>query len=70
MITYSAEAEEYAFQFRLFIDDMAAEAFELFPPEISEGYQMKDRRFSKKFSICIREIRVNPWFRQWQQEQD
>ncbi len=55
--TYS-ETEEDAFQFRLFIDDMAAEAPELFPPEISEGYQMKDRRFSKKLSVYIRRITI------------
>jgi hypothetical protein len=31
---------------------------ELFPPEIVDGYQMKDDHFSKKQSITIRRIEI------------
>jgi hypothetical protein len=44
--------------FRKSIDDRIRLFPELFPPEISEGYQMKDIYYSVKLRISIRRIRV------------
>jgi len=55
--TYSIVIEE-PFQFRLYIDDIAAERTELFPSEISGGYQMKDIRFSSRLPVAVRRIKI------------
>jgi hypothetical protein len=44
--------------FRLFVDEMIICYPELFPSDIIEGYQMKDRYDSKKTGITVRRIRV------------
>lgn len=47
-----------ALQFRLYLDETIADHPELFPPEISEGYRMKDSYASKKQGIVIRRIEI------------
>jgi hypothetical protein len=44
--------------FRICIDKWIDLFPELFPPEITSGYQMKDRYYSKKQSIWIRRIKI------------
>jgi hypothetical protein len=44
--------------FRKCIDEYIALWPELFPPEVADGYQMKDDYFSKKQSIMIRRIEI------------
>ena len=45
--------------FRKFIDDRIKWFPELFPPEVTNGYQMKDIYLSKKQSIMIRRIQID-----------
>ena len=45
-------------KFRAYLDAMIEQFPELFPAEITVGYQMKDIRKSKKLSIVIRRISV------------
>ena len=45
--------------FRNCINDQIRRFPELFPPEIKNGYQMKDMKASKKLSIQIRRIEIN-----------
>jgi len=45
-------------KFRASIDSMAKQWPELFPPEITNGYLMKDIRLSKKLSIPVRRIEI------------
>jgi len=48
-----------AITFRKCIDDNICHFPELFPPEISNGYQMKDFRYSKKQGVWIRRIEID-----------
>jgi len=43
-------------QYRLFIDEMIIRYPELFPPNIMNGYKMKDEYYSKKLGITTRRI--------------
>ena len=45
-------------EFRKYIDGVIASFPDLFPPEIKEGYRMKDSYYSKKMSIMIRRIKI------------
>lgn len=45
-------------EFRAYLDSIANQLPELFPPEISSGYLMKDIYLSKKLSIPIRRIEI------------
>jgi hypothetical protein len=45
-------------KFRESVDKFIEQNPELFPPEISLGYRMKDIYYSKKLSIPIRRIEV------------
>ena len=47
-----------AFDFRICIDERIELFPELFPPEITKGYLMKDIYHSKKQSIAIRRIEI------------
>jgi hypothetical protein len=47
------------FNFRKCIDDRIKLFPELFPPEINNGYQMKDIYISKKQAIMIRRIEID-----------
>lgn len=46
-------------QFRSYLDRMVDQYPEIFPAEMLSGYEMKDRRPSKKLSIPIRRIEVD-----------
>ncbi len=50
---------KYPNEFRALIDFIAKQWPELFPPEIDQGYLMKDIRFSKKLSISVRRIEIS-----------
>ena len=52
---YNANVNDQA-NFRKCIDDRIKLFPELFPPEITNGYQMKDIYISKKQAIMIRRI--------------
>ena len=52
------EVMKDASKFRASIDSMAKQWPELFPPEITDGYLMKDIRHSKKLSIPVRRIEI------------
>ncbi len=54
---YLANIHE-SFNFRNCIDDRIELLMDLFPPEIKNGYKMKEIRFSKKLSIPIRRIEI------------
>ena len=45
-------------KFRRHINDTIAHFPELFPVKITDGYEMKDSRKSKKLCLCIRRITV------------
>ena len=45
-------------EFRALIDEQIKQFPELFPPEITQQYLMKDFRYSKKLSIYIRRIEI------------
>jgi hypothetical protein len=47
-----------ASEFRAYLDNIINKSPELFPPEISSGYLMKDICYSKKLSIPVRRIRI------------
>ena len=55
---YNANVDDPA-NFRKCIDDRIKLFPELFPPEITNGYQMKDIYLSKKQSIMIRRIQID-----------
>ena len=45
-------------QYRQYLDRMIEAFPELFPPEIAQGYQMKDHHCSNKLNLTIRRIRI------------
>jgi hypothetical protein len=45
-------------KFRKFLDESIAQYPELFPPEIKQGYRMKDSYWSKKQLVTIRRIEI------------
>ena len=52
------ETVRNAYRYRLFIDEMIICYPELFPSDITEGYQMKDIYNSVKTGVTVRRIRV------------
>jgi hypothetical protein len=44
--------------FRIYLDKQIAQSPELFPPEITKGYRMKDSYYSKKLGVFIRRIKI------------
>jgi hypothetical protein len=56
--TYKLNIEDCT-KFRNYIDEQIQIYPELFPPEIINGYQMKDSNFSKKQQTTIRRIEIS-----------
>ncbi len=55
--TYNETVSD-AFRFRLYIDGMISQCPELSPPEIGDGWRMKDSYVSKKQGVMIRRIEI------------